>query len=104
MNRTDDPILPDEKGCYLNSRLHQCCCSCQSHKPDHYHCGFVEPEQAKKLKEKIAPDKHCICSIQKGWVCISPISDRVYSGWPEHSLGCEMFIKKDSTSSEDIEI
>jgi hypothetical protein len=73
--------------------------------PDHYHCGMVDLELAKKLKSKLDPKKNCICSVQKGWVCLNPLGERVYSGWPEHSLGCEMYIEKSATDPQgDLEI
>lgn len=60
----------------------QCCCNCQHHLPDYHHCT------TNKMLRQSA--KECVCSIQKGWVCAGFV-DRVHSGWPEHSVGCEMY-------------
>jgi hypothetical protein len=87
MNEKSDPI-PDEKGCYLNSSWHQCCCQCRFHIPDFYHCGVSRPEDM---------EKGCVCLILKGWICLCLIDEndvRAYSGWPEHDIGCELFLRE----------
>ncbi|MBE3085042.1 MAG: hypothetical protein IMZ64_02355 [Bacteroidetes bacterium] len=83
MNKPDKGKSPDENGCYLSS-WGQCCCKCAYHFPDFYHCGVSKPKDS----------SGCVCSILKGWICACPIDDnvRVHSEWPEHSLGCELYV------------
>lgn len=74
--------------CQLNSGpFFQCCCNCQHHLPDYYHCTIH--------KDMRKSAKGCVCSIQKGWVCAGfltqPGCNSVHSEWPEHSVGCEMY-------------
>lgn len=80
--------------CQLNSGpFFQCCCNCEHHWQDNHHCT-TSPE----LRERHGG---CVCSQSKGWICVlgrfmGDGSSRVYSGWPEHSVGCECYtpIKK----------
>ena len=72
--------------CWLHTEHRQCCCICRWHLRDYHHCTTN-----KKLRDET---NGCVCSKQKGWVCVAPEMDRVYSGWPNHSIGCEMFTKK----------
>lgn len=61
----------------------QCCCNCQHHIEDFYHCatGFREANEG------------CICSKHKGWICMPPeFEGKAYSGWDEHGM-CEMWTK-----------
>lgn len=75
--------------CWMESKHHQCCCQCRHHIPDFYHCTIDT-----KLREEM---EKCVCGIQKGWICIPPEFDgRAYSEWPEHSIGCEMYDKKNA--------
>lgn len=67
MKREDHPL-----------RNKQCCCLCEFLIPD-----FSHPWIDKK------PITH-----RKGWICHIPLDRRGgYSGWPRHSIGCEMFTK-----------
>lgn len=87
---TIDAYIPkeDEK-CWLDDpEIHQCCCVCKHHYPDYEHCTT----NRKLRKEK----DDCICNILKGYICIPPeFGGRAYSGWERHSIGCEMFERKD---------
>ena len=83
-----DSINPDDKGCYLESRMHQCCCNCKFQWVDYHHCTIHEA-----LREK---EGKCICSKPKGFICVGFMfqgdgSTGVHSEWPEHSIGCEMY-------------
>ena len=76
--------------CWLNDpKIHQYCCSCEFHLIDYEHC-----DHNRELRDKTGK---CICNIQKGWICCNP---EIYegkgasSGWPEHSIGCELYKKK----------
>lgn len=82
-------IKPDKKGCYLKSSLAQCCCDCVYHLEDTFHCA-----QHPKLRE--TSGGKCICSFHKGWVCIGFWREgKAHSEWPEHSIGCEMYTKRE---------
>ncbi len=73
--------------CQLKSEpFHQCCCQCRDHLPTYEHC-FTNPSfrQAKGS---------CICSIQSGWACVT--HGRISTNWPEHSVGCECFISRET--------
>jgi len=81
--------------CYLNwisptgNPINQCCCKCQHHLIDYEHCSINT-----KLRDKTGS---CICNIQKGWICVNPEIFKGKggaSGWPEHSIGCEVYLKK----------
>jgi hypothetical protein len=50
----------------------------------------------KTLEEKSGKkESFCICGVHKGWVCVAPeFEGSVFSDWPEHSIGCEMFTKR----------
>ena len=69
--------------------FYQCCCDCIYHWQDFHHCTT-----------KVDKESGCVCDQPKGWICVMPRltqdSERVHSGWPEHSVGCEMYtsIKK----------
>ena len=70
--------------CTLNNpEIHQCCCNCEHHVADYHHCN-TSPELR-------ASEGRCICSQQRGWICLAPELESVYSSWPEHSVGCEMY-------------
>jgi hypothetical protein len=76
--------MPLEPGCFLNSPpFFQCCCICEHHKKDYHHCDVSED-----LKKETGK---CVCNVQKGYICQPPNSDMSFSGWPKHSVGCEMF-------------
>lgn len=71
--------------CRQFSHFRQCCCLCRWHWTDYYHCKHSYPE---------GHESGCVCSIPKGYICVAP---EIYngrggtSGWPEHSVGCELF-------------
>jgi hypothetical protein len=52
----------------------ECCCNCRWHVADHHH-PIVDGESI---------------IDRKGWVCLAPEFDEVFSGWPYHGL-CEMW-------------
>lgn len=57
----------------------QCCCICSHRYEDRHH-----------------PDTdggHV--TDRRGWVCVA--DDVCFSGWPEHSIGCEMFERRKDT-------
>ena len=67
----------------------QCCCNCVHHWQDFHHCT-TKPILRKRLGG-------CVCSQPKGWICVGMRADGgdlVHSGWPEHSIGCEMYTPK----------
>lgn len=75
--------------CQLNGRFKQCCCNCSYHWQDNHHCTTAPPE--------IRRDADCVCSVRKGWACVVfkvTKGGPIYSGWPEHSIGCEMYTPK----------
>jgi hypothetical protein len=92
-----------ERTCWLDDpEWHQCCCNCVHHKPTHEHCT-TNP----LLRKQLGDLPHCICSIQNGWACCLEFDGkaRIYTNWPEHSVGCECYearvpatvIRKDGT-------
>jgi hypothetical protein len=90
--------LSDEPKCFMDDqKWHQCCCSCVHHLPTHIDCTNVVSK---------GDHKGCICDIQIGWACCVEIvmiekdqTPRIYPNWPEHSIGCEMFEKRDNESA-----
>ena len=78
--------------CWLKEDINQCCCNCQHHVPDYYHCTIDT-----QLRDHTGG---CVCSIQKGWICAGFAhmegESRYISNWPEHSVGCELYTPKDS--------
>lgn len=64
--------------CYLPKEpFFQCCCNCESHKEDHSHPS-IDGERVTNVK---------------GYICIAD-GTHFTSGWPLHSVGCEMYIPK----------
>lgn len=85
-----------DKECYMNREFHQCCCQCTFHWEDHLHCAHDRhlTFDISTLSEKT----DCICHIQRGWICAQPVFyPNASSNWPEHSIGCEMFMQKEIT-------
>lgn len=86
--------LSDEPKCWMNDpKWRQCCCSCVHHLPTHIDCNTVVSKG----------DHGCICDIQTGWACCVDIAmaekgeiPRIYTNWQEHSVGCELFEKRDN--------
>jgi hypothetical protein len=80
----EEPInisINEETKCWLESKLHQCCCNCLNHYKDMSH-----------PRTDGATMDH-----QKGWVCFNPnpnFEGICFSGWPEHSVGCEAYTPK----------
>lgn len=75
--------------CYKSdSPFFQCCCECIHHSPTHIHCTTIVNRKSQT----------CVCGIQTGWACVDTDSEsglgRVYTNWPEHSVGCEMHEKR----------
>ena len=59
------------------SPFYQCCCQCKWHIKD-----FGHPlTNGKSVSE------------QRGWICLAYDLSCAFSGWPEHSVGCEFFEK-----------
>jgi len=82
------------KECWLNKEpFHQCCCTCLLHWEDVTHC-----QEDKKFIETAYPNhKGCGCGLNKGWLCLFVAQDgerKAISGWPKHSIGCELHITK----------
>ncbi len=77
--------------CYLKSKLRQCCCNCKYWFPLHYQCSSGE---GKALRRQLKKDQ-CVCSIQKGWVCVHPHVGVAYSYQEKHSVGCELYEPKE---------
>lgn len=67
--------------CHLAGPFRQCCCNCKHHLQDFHHCTT-----AWDMRESHGG---CVCSVPKGWICYG--TGRAHSGWPEHSIGCEMY-------------
>ena len=63
----------------------RCCCNCKWHIEDFHHCT------TKKRTRTESNTEGCCCDQHKGWICMMPESERVYSGWSEHGL-CEMHV------------
>ena len=61
-------------------KIRQCCCKCKYHLPDYSH-----PHT----------DGHSV-THRRGYVCNPPEWKGVHSGWPNHSIGCEMFTRTSS--------
>ncbi len=70
----------------------QCCCVCKWHIEDFYQC-CRQPKMRNSIERKTGKP-FCICGIHKGWICLAPELERAHSDWPEHSIGCEMWILK----------
>jgi len=86
-------IEPETTKCWKDEEpFFQCCCECVHHVPDLWHCS-VDPEAHEKG----------LCYTRKGWVCLAPEFDGVFSGWPEHSVGCEMFERKIPDEKKDLQ-
>jgi len=87
--------LSDKPTCSMNDpEWRQCCCSCVHHLPTHIHCTTVVTR---------GKDDKCVCDIQTGWACCVDIimaskseTPRIYTSWPEHGVGCELFEKRDN--------
>jgi hypothetical protein len=89
------PEIKPNPDCGLNSTIFthpQCCCKCKYHIEDFYHCTTAMP--LRDEIEKLVGGSHCICSMHKGWICMPPWGHEAYSGWVEHSIGCEMYEEK----------
>lgn len=77
--------------CYKNDPpFFQCCCECTQHLPTHLHCCTVVNRKKRT----------CVCGIQTGWACVPHVDrddedqiGRIYTNWPEHSVGCELHEK-----------
>lgn len=72
--------MVEENPCNLgadNPFGEQCCCICKHQRPDYGH--------PHTNGESIL--------TQRGWVCDFPEGEGVHSGWPDHSVGCEVFEK-----------
>ena len=83
-------MAPDDECMLHKEPFSQCCCNCVHHHADHFHCT-TEPNIRKQLR-----NDQCVCGIRKGWVCAGFANEgRVYSNWPEHSVGCEMYFSKE---------
>jgi hypothetical protein len=83
-----------EHACTLESDG-QCCCQCKFQWIDYHHCTIHSELRAKENK--------CVCSIPKGFVCVGFMhqgdgSTGVHSEWPEHSIGCEMYIPRNGAT------
>lgn len=60
--------------------FYQCCCTCVFHKPDYGHPSTNGDS----------------ILVQRGWICEPPeFDDHRFSGWDEHSCGCEMHTTKE---------
>jgi hypothetical protein len=68
--------------CNLGKEImgYQCCCICRFHGKT-----FGHPSIDGKMM-----------SEQTGWYCSPPEWEGVHPGWWEHSIGCEMFMRKDN--------
>lgn len=90
-----DPMSNDP--CPL-ARTGQCCCVCKWRLTDYHHCQ-TEPEMWLK-KDK------CVCSEVAGYICVCP---EIYEGkggssnWPEHSIGCECFQRREASKQDGIQ-
>lgn len=77
------------ESCQLEVGPHfQCCCNCKHHWQDFHHC-----HTAPVLRDA---EEKCVCSVPKGYACVvfkvmEPKNGAIHSGWPEHSIGCEMY-------------
>lgn len=77
--------------CQINEApFFQCCCQCKSHLKTYYRCT-TNPKPSKYLLK----ENQKFYFIPKGWACV--IDERIYDKWPEHSRGCELFNKKETT-------
>ena len=65
----------------------KCCCNCQHHLQDFYHCTT---DWQRHISEQ-----RCICNEPKGWICASEAVENghYHSGWTEHGM-CEMWTKR----------
>ena len=91
--------------CWLKTEQKQCCCNCQWHARDCYHCTTAM--DLKNQIEKLTKRSTCICDIQKGWACLAPEFigrdgvQRIHTNWPEHSIGCEMYSAREKVEKEE---
>lgn len=81
--KSDNPI----GNCYKTKNNDKCCCNCNNHYEDFYHC-FSYP--------KPIGVSGCVCDTHKGWTCLisldgeRPVS---HSDWNEHGV-CEFWIER----------
>lgn len=71
------PAFPTEE-CNIGKEIAhgQCCCICRHHLKTFSHPSI----DGKPI------------SNQTGWACVPPeFGEKVFPGWWEHSIGCEMF-------------
>ena len=75
-----------ENQCSLNN-LGQCCCNCVYHKPIYHHCSNYD-------KNHPLRNGGCCCCEIKEWACCVQ-EGKIFGGWKEHSVGCEIYTPKD---------
>lgn len=90
-----NPIdLSTEEDCCLKLEpFFQCCCKCIYLKPVYFHC-CTNPKPTKEQRASFPDTEKCVCSVQKGWACTSD-KDRIFDRWQKHSVGCELYIKRE---------
>jgi len=78
--KESDVFILEQEECQLKEPpFRQCCCNCKHHIPDYSH-----PETDGKS-----------VSNQRGWICLfGGDKDGAFSGWPEHSVGCELYNRR----------
>jgi hypothetical protein len=68
----------------------QCCCKCVFHLQEYHRCTLENHEKGLCFKPK--PDK---------WVCAPPELNGVFTDWPEHSCGCELYTTEETLKKEE---
>ena len=71
--------MSDEKCFKTEPPFFQCCCECQYHLEDCSH-PLTDGKSVLEVKGYV-----CCCYDMKA---------KVFSGWPKHSIGCELYTKK----------
>jgi len=74
--------------------MYQCCCNCENHIRDLWHCSTQGGDV-----------NHDLCYEPRGWICVMPSEDpEGFSGWAEHSCGCEMYTPKDGRKADNTRV
>jgi hypothetical protein len=95
IDRLKSYITPFEGECRLGKEPwpDQCCCVCKYQLVDHWY--------RRNMPEELKTEGKCGCEVIRGWICAVRLDvPHAHSGWPHHSIGCEMFEKREEGGGE----